>query len=180
MRCAGTLLLFLTFIGLLTGCGGFTATGDNPTADTGPPPFPKRTSPVRAALKAGASAQIHEGADRIHEIHIIEITGNAQSTVENEKPGDGHKYWSARVGVKNAGDAEILAGTWALTGSDGITYPRTVLMGIGSDYQDLVPIQPGSRIEGTIAFDIPKDVTPTQLQYRVNPLDEVDIYFDAP
>ena len=136
---------------------------------------------MHADLRAGSSGQIHAVADRIHEVHILAITdNNAQSTIEHERPADDQKYWSARIGIKNAGSSEIRAGTWSLTGSDGTTYPRTVMLGLGSSYQDLTPIQPGATIEGPIAFKVPKDVTPKQLQYRIDHLKEIDTDFDAP
>lgn len=177
---AGPLLLLLALASLLGGCRGFTTPSSTPDAETGPPAFPKQTSPVHSVLRAGTSGRLREGTERIHEVRILAVTDNAQSTIENEKPVDDHKYWSARIGIKNAGESEMLAGTWALVGSDGTAYPRTVVLGLGSDYQDQVPIQPGATREGTIAFEVPKDVAPKQLQYQVDQLSETDLYFDAP
>lgn len=174
----GPLLLLLTFATLLSGCQGPKATNSTPDAETGPPPFPKQISPVHAVLRDGASRQLHQGPESVHEVHIVAITDNAQSTIEHEKPGDNHRYYSARIRIKNAGEAAIRSGTWALAGSDGVTYPRTVALGLGSDYQDYVVIQPGVTIEGTVAFEIPKDVTPRQLRYHVDYLSDLAVYFD--
>ncbi len=173
------LLLSLALAMLVSGCRGLTTGGGAPESETGASSLPKQTYPVHSVLRDGASGQLHQGTDQIHEIHILAITDNAQSSIEHEKPGNDRKYWSARIGIKNAGESEIRTGIWTLTGSDGATYPRTVALGIGSDYQDHVPIQPGATIEGTIAFAIPKAVTPKQLQYRVNHLNEIELYFDA-
>lgn len=179
IRCAGSLLLLLTLTGLLAGCQRLAAGSSAPNTETDPAASTKATGPVHSVLRAGASGQIHAAGDRIHEVHILAITDNAQSTIEHERPADDQKYWSARIAIKNAGTANILAGTWSLTGSDGTTHPRTVALGLGSSYQDLAPIQPGATIEGTIAFEVPKDVTPKQLQYRVDHLNEMDLDFDA-
>lgn len=179
MRRTGILALLVTFASLLAGCMGLPAASSTPEAGAGLPPFPKQTSPVHAVLRAGASGQIQEAADRVHEVHILAITDNAQSTVEHEKLDDGQKYWSAQIGIKNVGSSEILAGTWSLTGSDGTTYPRTDVLGLGSGYQDRVAIQPGVTDEGVIAFELPKDVAPKQLQYHVDQLNGIDLLFDA-
>ncbi len=173
------LLLLLAFAILASGCRGFTTRGSVPESKTGTSSLSRQTNPVHSVLRDGASGQLHQATDQIHEVHILAITDNAQSSIEHEKPGNDRKYWSARIGIKNAGESEIRTGIWTLTGSVGATYPRTVVLGIGSDYQDHVPIQPGATIEGTIAFEIPKDVTPKQVQYRVDHLNEIDLYFDA-
>lgn len=172
-------LLLLAFATLLSACQGFTTGSGTPDAGTGPPAFPTQVRPVHSLLRDGASGQLRQDTERIHEVHIVAITDNAQSPIEHEKPGNDHKYWSTRIGIKNAGESEIRSGTWALAGSDGVTYPRTVVLGIGSDYQDYIPIQPGATNEGTITFEVPKDVAPKQLQYRVDHLIEKDLYFDA-
>jgi hypothetical protein len=173
------LLLLLAFAILLSGCRGFSTGGGVPESEPGPSSGTKQTIPAHSVLRDGASGQLHQGTDKIHEIHILAITDAAQSSIEHEKPGNDRKYWSARIGIKNAGESELRTGTWALAGSDGVTYPRTVVLGIGSDYQDHVLIQSGATIEGTIAFEIPKDVSPKQLQYRVDHLSEMSLYFDV-
>jgi hypothetical protein len=179
-RPAGILLLLLALSGLPAGCQQLPAGSSTPNAETDPAASTKATGPVHADLRTGASGQIYAAADRIHEVHILAITDNAQSTIEHERTADDQKYWSARIGIKNAGSSEIRAGTWSLTGSDGTSYPWTVTLGLGSSFQDLTPIQPGATIEGPIAFKVPKDVTPKQLQYRVDHLKEIDTDFDAP
>lgn len=173
------LLLLLASAALLSGCRGFIPGGSGPEPETGTSSLPKQTNSVHSVLRDGASGQIHQGVDQIHEVRILAIADNAQSSIEHEKPGNDRKYWSARIGIKNAGESEIRAGTWMLAGSDDVTYPRTVVLGIASDYQDHVPIQPGATIEGTIAFEIPKGVSPKQLQYRIDHLNDVALYFDA-
>jgi Domain of unknown function (DUF4352) len=136
-------------------------------------------NPVREALTTGSAGRIMETADQVHEVHIVEIMDNAQSTDQREKPADGSRYWAVRIGIKNAGTADILTGSWTLVCSNDVAYPRTVVLGIGEAYRDLESVQPGSTVSRMIVFEIPQDVNPKQLRYDPDHLTEADLFFDT-
>jgi hypothetical protein len=173
-------LLILTTVTVLVGCGG-SDQSSTPVTDLAAnvPPSRAQQSPVHEPLKAGSTGRILETADKIHEVHIVEIMDNAQSTEQREKPADGSRYRAVRIGITNAGTAGVFTGSWTLVGFNDTAYPRTVVMGIGEAYRDLQSVQPGSTASGTIVFEIPTDVSPKQLRYDPDHLAEADLYFDA-
>ncbi|MDI3339445.1 MAG: DUF4352 domain-containing protein [Sphaerobacter sp.] len=187
--CLGTLALVAVLVVVTIASGG---TGDEgsrgssgaansaPTAAAvGTKQVGTNKGDVHVPLAAGASGDVQEAKDKIHRVTIVEITDNAISANEFEKPATGNKYWVVKVVVENAGPAEIYLGSWKLRTTADFEYDPTFAVGFGESLSAIQNLTSGAKTQGVVVFEVPADAQPKFLRYDPNVFMKGDLYFDA-
>ena len=87
-------------------------------------------------------------------------------------PKPGNEYLILNVTLTNLNKDKLDMGylyRFNLTTSDGTTYPQTIMPFVGRpDEPAMAPVlhtNPGEKVTGEIAFEIPQNAKPTQLTY---------------
>lgn len=98
-------------------------------------------------------------------LSIVSADTNAKADNEYRTPASGKKFVVAQVLYENVGTDPIEPGSWALSESQGFVYQQT--FGVKEPSLGYDKINPGDKLRGYIAFEIPGSATGLTLKAKV-------------
>ena len=97
----------------------------------------------------------------------VDVTINSNYTSQSTKTG--YQYLVFDVTVKNLNEKDSDIGNpnyFKLTTADGSVYEYSYLSSLSNAISSVSHTNPGEKVTGAVAFEIPKNAQPTKLQYN--------------
>lgn len=97
----------------------------------------------------------------------VDVTINSNHTSQSTKTG--YQYLIFDVTVKNLNEKDLDIGNpnyFKLTTADGSVYEYSYLSSLSNAISSVSHTNPGEKVTGAVAFEIPKNAQPTKLQYN--------------
>jgi predicted small secreted protein len=169
--------LHLRDIGAVRGCDNDLKGGENPRTSEAKRMIKKVAALVVLVMVAAIFVAGCDNKNPTNTSAGVAVTVNAQTTRDQlgsyplqSTPQPGYKYSVFNVTVTNLNKNNLAMGNplyFKLTTNDGTVYSySTSSYWLGNEINPVSGTNPGEKVTGQIAFEIPQSASPTQLTYN--------------